>query len=187
MPNWRWLVIAAAISVSACGVATQRDTPAVPSAVSSSPMAVDADAPREGASCPVTQPPKPSFVPPAPYPTVPPALYRDQFWYGTPALWTMLGPDGSWEGLPYGDRTYSQKVFWWRRHNDESQPQLTVTGKRIDGPAPPLVSSIANYGSRDDIGLFIVVGIGIPTPGCWEIAGHGAGADLSFVVWVPGD
>lgn len=150
-------------------------------------MPVDADAPGEGASCPVTQPPRPSFIPPARYPAAPPSLYRGAFWYGTLALWTMLGPDGTWEGLPHGDGTYSQKVFWWRQAKDQSEPQLTVTGTRIDGAAPPLVTSVASYGSRDDIGSFIVVGIGIPALGCWRITGHAAGTDLSFVVWVAAD
>lgn len=185
MRNWRWLVIVAAISLTSCGAAAKQDAGVASSAVSSSPMPVDADAPGEGASCPVTQPPHPPFVPPAPYPKTPPPLYNGKFWYGTPALWTMLGPDGTWEALASHDGIYSQKVFWWRQgYTRESHPELTITGKRLDGPAPPLVTGPANYGARDDIGLFIVVGIGIPAAGCWQITGHTHGTDLSFVIWI---
>ena len=186
MRNWRWLLIAAAMSLASCGEATHQEVGTAKPDSSVVGIPVDSDAIGEGASCPVTQPPNPRFGPPAPYPTAPPPPYSGQFWYGTPALWTMLGPDGTWEGLPYQDGAYSQKVFWWRHNGngDPPQPKLTVTGRRIDGPSLPLTASIANYGARDDIGSFMVVGIGIPAAGCWEITGHDEGTDLRFVVWV---
>jgi hypothetical protein len=30
---------------------------------------------------------------------------------------------------------------------------------------------------------FMIVGVDIPTPGCWEISGHGMGTELRFVFW----
>lgn len=145
-------------------------------------MPVDGDTLGEGASCPVTQPPNPRFVPPARYSTV----LTGRFWYGTPALWTMIGPDGTWEGLPYQGGAYSQKLLWWRMGyvGQPPEPPLTVTGRRIDGSAAPLVASAASNGFEADLGSFMVVGIGIPAAGCWEITGHEAGTDLSFVIWV---
>lgn len=38
-------------------------------------------------------PPDPPFTPPPPYPPTSPST--DEFWYGTAALWTMLGIDGT--------------------------------------------------------------------------------------------
>lgn len=62
---------------------------------------------------------------------------------------------------------------------------LTVTGRRIDGSAPPLGASNATNAFADDIGSSILVGVEIPAAGCWEITGHLKGITLSFVVWVP--
>jgi hypothetical protein len=127
------------------------------------------------------------FVPPAPYPPTPPPLYGGDFWYGAETLWIMAEADGMWHALPYHDGTYAQKTFWWRQGYDwhtEPQPQLTVTGRRLDAPALPLETSRATNGFREDIGSFMLVGISLPTLGCWEITGHLAGEELSFVVWV---
>lgn len=141
---------------------------------------------RVPASCPVTRPPDLPFTPPAPYPASAPPLYQG-FWYGTAALWTLPNADGVWEKLPYTNGVYVQKVFWWRQgytYQSDPYPNLIVTGKRLDGAAPPLASSGPSNGSRNDIGSFMVVGVDIPTPGCWEITGRNAGAAVRFVVWV---
>jgi hypothetical protein len=109
-----------------------------------------------------------------------------QFWYGTPTLWTALRPDGTWRGLPYQDGVYTQKVFWWHKEYVGSQPRplLTVTGKRIDGSAGPLLASTPSPGFNDDVGSFVLVLAAIPSAGCWEITGHEEGTSISFVVWV---
>ena len=139
------------------------------------------------AACPVTQRPNPSFIPPSPYPPVPPPLYAGEFWSGTERLWTMVRADGTWRHLPYANGSYTQKVFWWRRGYDwqtDPEPNLTVTGRRLDAPAPPMRVSRATNGFRDDIGSFMLVGVDIPSLGCWEITGQIAGSSLRFVVWV---
>jgi len=138
------------------------------------------------ASCPITQPANPPFIPPSPYPPTPP-LYAGEFWYGTEALWTMLRADGTWGRLPYANGLYTQKVFWWRQGYDyrtDPMPDLTVTGRRLDVPAPPITTSGATNGSRSDIGSFMIVGVDISTPGCWEITGNSMGTKLRFVVWL---
>jgi len=133
------------------------------------------------ASCPITRPQDPPFIPPLPYPPTPPPHYGGKFWYGTEALWTWLPPDGTW-------RTLRDKSFWWRDGFDwrtEQQPQLALTGRRLDAPAPPFSAPApATNGYRDDIGPFMLTGVGLATPGCWEITGRYAGTELSFVVWV---
>jgi len=115
-----------------------------PTAVPSSPPA----------SCPVTLPPDPPFAAPPPYrPTLPP-LYGPSFWYGTPALWTMLPADGVW-------RARSDKSFWWPLPADwRGTPalDLAVTGRRLDAPAPPMAARAVTHGFRDadDIGAFML-------------------------------
>jgi len=133
--------------------------------------------------CPITKPPSRPFVPPVP---PAPSLVRvrsGEFWYGTPVLWTSLLSDGTWRSLPYHDGAYTQKVFWWSEGYDWRSP-LTVTGRRIDGSAPPLAASTATNAFADDIGSSILVGVDIPGVGCWEITGHLKGVTLSFVAWV---
>jgi len=133
--------------------------------------------------CPITKAPNRQFVPPVP-PAPTSVLVRDgEFWYGTPALWTSLRSDGAWRSLPYHDGAYTQKVFWWSEGYDW-RSALTVSGRRIDGSAPPLAASTATNASADDIGSSILVGVDIPAAGCWEITGHLKQVTLSFVVWI---
>ncbi|HUZ84310.1 MAG TPA: hypothetical protein VMU66_06415, partial [Gaiellales bacterium] len=62
-------------------------------------------------------------------------------------------------------------------------PALVVTGQRLDAPAPPLTASVATNGGHAGMGTFMLVGVSIPTPGCWQISGAYHGHSLSFVVW----
>jgi hypothetical protein len=134
-------------------------------------------------NCPVTRPPATPFVPPAEYSAIPPA---GQFWYGTPELWTMLEDGGVWNSLPQTPTGYTQKLMWWRqgyRMEAEPMPDLTVTGRRLDAPAPPLVVSPASNASSE-FGESMLLGAEIPCLGCWEITGHYHGRQLSYTVWV---
>jgi hypothetical protein len=131
----------------------------------------------------VTQPPDPPFTPPASYG----APVENEFWYGSEELWTMLPNDGVWRDLPLNEAGYTQKVVWWRQGYDwqeDPEPDLTVTGRRLDGEAPPLVASKATNGFHPDLKSFMLVGVDIPTAGCWEISGETSGQALSFVIWV---
>lgn len=78
-------------------------------------------------------------------------------------------------------------MFWWRRDYDwqiEPEPQLTVTGRRLDRAAPPLVASRATNGYQGSLGSFMLVGVDIPGSDCWGITGRSKGQTLSFVSWV---
>ena len=143
------------------------------------------------ANCRVTLPSDGRFTPPKPYPAEPDSKGVFSFWFGTEKLWAVLPTDGTWQGLrPYSpvETSLRQKLFWWRtgyNWKTETQPPLKVTGRRIDGMAPALQASGASNGHKgQDWNSFMVVGIDIPTPGCWEITGHYEGQELSFVVWV---
>jgi hypothetical protein len=101
-------------------------------------------------------------------------------------LWTMLQAGGTWSNLPHSNAGYTQKVFWWAQDDNggaEPTPKLTVTGRRLDAAALPLVASSATH-AMADFGAAMLVGVDIPALGCWEITGHYRGRELSFVVWV---
>lgn len=137
------------------------------------------------ASCPVTLPQEPLFSAPEPY--SPNAPFDYGFWFGSERLWTLLPEDGIWYSLPHNPEGYTQKVFWWRQGylwNEEPQPDLSVTGERLDAAAPPLIISKATNAYASDIGSAMLVGVDFPTLGCWKITGQYADAALSFVVWV---
>ena len=136
------------------------------------------------ASCPITVPQNPPFVPPAPYDSM---SFEGEFWYGSNSLWTAVRQNGIWEALPHNPEGYTQKVFWWRDgyvSTEEPEPALTVTGERLDAVAPPLKASKATNAYAGDIGSAMLVGVDMPTLGCWKITGKYADTELSFVVWV---
>jgi len=136
-------------------------------------------------SCPITKPPTHPFVPPSPYPN---ETGPDGFWIGTNKLWIGLRRDGTWEKLPqWPDGTFRQKLFWWHEGYNarrDPRPNLKVTGKRLDSPAPPIQSEASNGWTSDADHPFIVNGINLPSFGCWRITGHFEDAELSFIVWV---
>ena len=107
--------------------------------------------------------------------------------YGTKKLWTLLPVDGVWRGLKPrqpGDFAYSNKLPWGGYFRDDDGP-LTVTGKRLDGPAPAFVNTEEIGGFPDgDEHAAIMGGIDIPLFGCWQITGHYTDQELTFTVWV---
>ena len=94
--------------------------------------------------------------------------------------------NGTWEALPHNPEGYTQKVFWWREGysvGEEPEPALTVTAERLDGKVPSIQGSKATNASASDIGSAMLVGVDLPTLGCWKITGKYRDAELSFVVW----
>lgn len=139
-------------------------------------------------NCTVTRPPAPPFAPPAPYPAKPPS--RGMFWFGTEKLWTMLPVDGTWRGLKHYSAStpgFRQKIFWWRKGYNwlsDPNPDLTVKGERLDGPAPHFLIPRATNGYEQNLKSFMLVGADIPTHGCWKITGRYKDDELSFVIRV---
>jgi len=139
------------------------------------------------ASCPVTRRPAHEFVPPTPY-------ERDDvaFWLGTEKLWTFLPERAMWEWEPHRPgqerevQPLTAKIFWMRLGYDsraEQRPAIKVTGRRLDGPASPLLVSPPTNAFQGT-GSAMLTGVYVPTPGCWEITGEYHSNKLSFVVWV---
>jgi hypothetical protein len=65
----------------------------------------------------------------------------------------------------------------------EQVPLITVSGRRLDGPGTFTFGPGTNATSSD-FGEAMLVGIEVPTAGCWEITGRYRGAELSYVVTV---
>jgi hypothetical protein len=141
------------------------------------------------ASCPVTVSPELPFIPPAPY-----ELDGDRsFWLGTDKLWTGLSKSGTvWGWAPRAPghehevQPLTAKTFWGSvdfNYKEEYPVDLKVTGKRLDGDAPPLLSSRGTNAFPGPAAAMLV-GVYVPTAGCWEITGEYKGQKLSYVVWV---
>jgi len=64
------------------------------------------------------------------------------FWFGTEKLWISLNTSGVWSLGHYRpeEPSFRQKMLWFRQgyKATAARPKLVVTGKRLDGPAPPL-------------------------------------------------
>lgn len=134
--------------------------------------------------CPLTLPQYPAFVPPEPYAEL---GFKGFYWHGSNFLWTSLPENGVWANLPHNPEGLTQKTFWWSDLfflRDELEPALVVTGERLDAKAPSFAFNDATSASATDIGSAMLIGIDIPTPGCWEITGMYKKTILSFVVWV---
>ncbi len=136
------------------------------------------------ANCPVTLPPEPPFVPPPPH--APIAPWQGHFWYGGEHLWAMPASDGLWHGLATPEGV-GNKVFWWSIHWDwrkDLRPALSVTARALDRAAPVVrVYPATNAHNLNDIQHAMLVGVTIPTQGCWQLTGECKGHTLSYVVW----
>ena len=101
--------------------------------------------------------------------------------YGNGRLWVGgLSPDGVIAADPRfieSDGSVSTKFGWW--HDDPGK--LVITGRRLDGPAPPARGSVPD--GYDRIG-FQASGVYFPVDGCWEITGQVGPSTLTFVTFV---
>ena len=71
-----------------------------------------------------------------------------------------------------------QKVLWYKPF----EYPIVVTGRRIDGVAPPLVYDISRDPRRR--GPIQPSGLAFPTVGCWEVNAQAGNSELHFVVLV---
>lgn len=148
---------------------------------------VDSQRPKAPASCPVTLPPATTFTPPGEHEM---GASDNAFWFGNEKLWIALPKSGEvWGWAPHApghEQDLTAKIFWGSVDFDYHKKEdydLKVTGRRLDGDAPPLVvEKVTNA-------LFVphaamLTGVWVPAPGCWEITGERRGQKLSFVAWV---
>lgn len=67
----------------------------------------------------------------------------------------------------------------------EPEPAITVVGTRLDGPGTFTAGPGTNASA--DFGEAMLVGVEIPTAGCWQITASYRDAVLSYVVWITDD
>lgn len=83
-----------------------------------------------------------------------------KLWASSPGRWTTGGVKVLWE-KPAGSR-------------------LSISGRRLDGSAPPLEASIPEGYAGD----YQASGLDLPTGGCWQVSAHAGSASLRFIVKV---
>lgn len=101
------------------------------------------------------------------------ALFGSGSSYGNNIVWVGgLGDGGVVQAEAGGNK------FGWYRI---AEGTLTITGRRLDGQAPPLESHVPEgYGT---VG-FQSSGLTFPAAGCWEITGHVGTGSMTFVTYV---
>lgn len=128
-------------------------------------------------SCLVTQAPSPAFIPPDPYVMSP---ENDGFWFGNERLWVRLP-------IVFSTR-YGQKLFVWSKNfkgpSRDQNPPLVVTGRRLDADTEPFIAQDATHATNVAGGPAMLIGIDVPTTGCWELTAFYRGATIRFVVSV---
>lgn len=188
----------AVIAIVTTGIVTARTlmspadiAPATTETPSPSPTSREVD------GCPVTVPPQPGLIPPEPYPPEPP-LFPEPFqdvWYGSPELWTILDHNGAvWRGLPVAqDGHVGDKTLWFSENFSTAEGEdftgdadITVTAVHLDGSSPEVIERGGVPSFNRDIKNFMLVGLELPEPGCWEVTATYRGAELSYVVLVKG-
>ena len=111
-------------------------------------------------------------------------------WYGTADLWTMLDLQGEvWWALPQGPKGFTQKTFWWSHRFDgqsELEPEISVSGGHLDGAGSSFVAGPPGTNATADFGSSMLVGVEVPTAGCWSIKAVYLDQTLEYVVWLAG-
>lgn len=109
-------------------------------------------------------------------------------WYGSESLAVILHPNGYWWGMG-PQLNYRDKLYWWSYgFRPGSEVHLHITGRRVDGNAPPASISRASSAYAPDLGGWaMLVAVEFPNAGCWEISGEYLGQRLTFVVEVADD
>jgi hypothetical protein len=87
-------------------------------------------------------------------------------------------PGGGAVAIVNPDGSIFAKLGWWRG----VRGRFTITGRRLDHPAPPLRVSLHRE-SYPTIG-FIPSGLTFPTTGCWRVTARQGVGRLAFVVKV---
>lgn len=179
----------AVVGVVSAGLKSEPNLAATPGSSTTTRSAAPVLTPVDGVpvSCPITVLGETTFTPSSETPRDLSAIYG-QVWFGTPELWTRISPAGeAWRGLPVGpDGEVGNKTIWWSKHYSPEDPgRISVTAEHLDGSAPIVeVEGRAGGGHTPFDGHFILVGLEIPEPGCWEVTAEYRGASLSYVIWV---
>jgi hypothetical protein len=108
---------------------------------------------------------------------------RGADFYGNDSIAISLGPEGRTVTFKPGgsgsvllDGSLRYKFLWAK-----APLPMTIEGRRLDAPAPPLRSRISHDHASNDFQPSSLV---FPTPGCWEITSRVGESALTFVIKV---
>jgi hypothetical protein len=113
-----------------------------------------------------------------------PGNYFGGGWFGNGKLYTALWQHGTVIFRPGGygqvlpDGSLAIKWMWWR--GDDVIGRFSITGSRLDAPAPPLRAEFVDPRDRD----FQPSEVIFPTEGCWEINAAAGGSTLRLITRV---
>lgn len=111
--------------------------------------------------------------------STPPSAQPSRNFYGNGQLWTALAPDGNLRAKRSFITSTGEiaiKFPWYRAVSGE----LTITGRRLDGPAPPLRAHIPEYGPTGFQSTELI----FPRSGCWQVSAKAGTGRLTFVTLV---
>lgn len=91
--------------------------------------------------------------------------------------WNFVG-HGPLEAYPRDGYIATPKVLWYK----PKEYPLTVTGRRLDGAAPPLLYDIEK--DPRPRGPIQPSRLDFPTAGCWEVDAKAGTSELRFIVQV---
>ena len=83
-----------------------------------------------------------------------------------------------------------EKTWWFSQHfvdpSMESSPRIAVTAQRLDngGGSDPILLAESGTNASADFGLAMLVGLQVPSQGCWELTATYKGHSLSYVIEV---
>jgi hypothetical protein len=100
-------------------------------------------------------------------------------------VWSLpVGKDGH-----VGDKTlwFSEKFSTAEGENFSGNADITIAAVHLDGSAPKVVQEGGVPSFNAHVHNFILVGLEVPEPGCWEITARYEGAELSYVMLVKHD
>ena len=85
-----------------------------------------------------------------------------------------------------GDKTlwFSENFSTAEGEDFSGDADITLTAVRLDGAAPKAVEEGGGPSFNRDIKNFMLVGLGLPEPGCWQVTASYKGAELSYVLLV---
>jgi hypothetical protein len=108
---------------------------------------------------------------------------RGADFYGNESIAIGVGPEGrtvvfepGGPGFVLPDGSLAMKFLWAK-----ARQSMTIEGRRLDAPAPPLQSHVSDDHADADFQPSSLI---FPTPGCWEITSRVGESSLRFVIKV---